>query len=563
MVHSKPQGRRSSQALPFMSIALLVMMLLSACGNPQTQSQASVNKTALDKAIAHAQSIGIPAALLSPVIAQEKKVSSTHEPISLFSSQPSTDYYSNLAKNYQTLTVQVQGLVYQETQQLGLQASTNVKTFSMILSQRQTQGFVEADNFTKTLSQVQTNMNTAKNPGQFLQISQTSAQATESLNLLGTANDDLTRLKNLIKTMQASKLDTSSLDQQVTEDLTQFRQALKPNDFNQIISHLNAQTQTANAISTQAIPYLGQQQLDQFQTSIDSLKSYGGSVTEYQQQHDADKKLLDNGDLVHFSTQMTKDTDGIQLPLLSKEATHDVDKLMTDTTNWGHAHPYSDSWNGQTYDTAYDYWNGTVFDLQDTLLPAATTIDDYQNIIDSTKQQTLLFNAETADAGDNTPADQAHQSDLNLMKELGVTSGKVIVTSTYNGALRVYDNGKLVREIPVVSGMPEKPTPPGFTTITNRQSPAVFNSFTTDKTSPFYYPATPIHYAMMYHFGEYYYHDSWWRADDDYGPGKQYPHYAPAASNEGTHGCINMSLDETAWLWNFTDTNDTVYSIVY
>jgi hypothetical protein len=115
----------------------------------------------------------------------------------------------------------------------------------------------------------------------------------------------------------------------------------------------------------------------------------------------------------------------------------------------------------------------------------------------------------------------------------------------------------------VVTGMPAKPTPPGFTTITNRQSPAVFTSFDQDPSSPFYYPATPIHYAMMYHVGQYYYHDSWWRAANDYGPGTQYPHYAPAAFNSGTHGCINMSLTEAAWLWNFTNTTDTVYSIVY
>ena len=562
MVHSKPQGRRSRKALLFLSVALLVTMLLSACGSPQTQSKASVNKAALDTAIAHAQNIGIPGALLSPIIAQEKKVSSTHEPISLFSSQPSTDYYSNLAENYQTLTVQVQGLVYQETQQLGQQASNNVKTFSTILSQRQTQGFVEASNFTNTLTQVQANMNKAKNPGQFLQISQASAQATKSLNLLGTANDDLTRLQTLIKTMQNSKLDTSSLDQQVTEDLSQIRQAAKPSDFDQVISHLNAQTETANAMSTQAIPYLGQEQLAQFQTSIDSLKSYGSSVTQYQQQHDADAKLLNDGNFVQFSTQMTKNMDSIQLPLLSTEANHNVSQLMTDLKDWGHAHPYNDAWNGQSYDTAYDYWNGTLYDLQ-TELTTAQTVDDYQSIIDSAQQQKLLFTAETTDAVDTTPADQVHQSDLTLMKELNVTSGKVIVTSTYNGALRVYDNGKLVHSMLVVSGMPEKPTPPGFTTITNRQSPAVFNSFDQNKNSPFYYPATPIHYAMMYHVGQYYYHDSWWRADNDYGPGTQYPHYAPAASNEGTHGCINMSLAETAWLWDFTNTSDPVYSIVY
>jgi L,D-transpeptidase catalytic domain len=562
MLHNKTPRRRGQKTLPLLCVGLLVMMLVSACGSPQTQNQASINKGTLDKAIAHAQSIGIPATLLSPIIAQENKVQNTQEPISFFSSQPATDYYTNLAKNYKTLTVQVQGLIYQETQQLGTQAAANVKEFSSLLSQRQSQGFVEAKNFTPTLTTVQASMNTAKNPSQFLQISQASTQATESLNMLGTANDDLARLKTMIQTMQTSKLDTSSLNQQVAEDVEQFRVATKPGDFDKIIGQLNAQTQTANVMSTQAIPYLGAEQLSQFQASINSLRGYGGTVTSYQTMHDSDKQLLDAGNFVQFSTQITKDMNAIQLPLLSTEANQNVTQLMTEAKNWGHAHPYNDSYDGQTYDTAYDYWNGTVYDLQTDLSTASTT-DDYQSIIASTAQQKQLFEAETLDAGDSTPADQPHQADIQLMKELGVMTGKVIVTSTYNGALRVYDNGKLVHSMLVVSGMPVKPTPPGFTTITNRQAPATFTSFETDKNSPFYYPATPIHYAMMYHDGQYYYHDSWWRASDDYGPGKQFPHYAPAAFNSGTHGCINMSLDEAAWLWNFTQTDATVYSIVY
>lgn len=562
MVQNKIPRRRRRKTLLLLSVALLVLVLVSACGSPQTQNQAAVNKGKLDKAIANAQSIGVPATRLNPIIAQENKVQNTQAPVSLFSNQPATDYYTNLAKNYQTLTVQVQGLVYQETQQMGTQAATDMKQFSTLLSQRQSQGFIEAKNFTPILTTVQANMNVAKNPAQFATISQQSTQATESLEMLGTANDDLTRLQTLIQTMKTSKLDTSSLNQQVTEDIQQFRVATKPSDFDKIIGQLNAQTLTANVMSTQAIPYLGAEQLSQFQTSINALRSYGGNATSYQTMHDSDKKLLDAGNFTQFSTQISKDMNEIQVPLLSTEANQKVTQLMTDSKNWGHAHQYNDSWDGQTYDTAYDYWNGTVYDLQ-TALSSAATADDYQTIISTANQQRQLFEAETADATDTTPADQVHQSDLQLMKQLGVTSGKVIVTSTYNGALRVYDNGKLVHSTLVVSGMPEKPTPPGFTTITNRQSPATFTSFDQNKNSPFYYPATKINYAMMYHVGEYYYHDSWWRTSDDYGPGKQYPHYAPAAFNSGTHGCINMPLDQAAWLWNFTQTNDTVYSIVY
>lgn len=567
MVHYQSRRQRSYKVLSLMSVTILLLMILSACGSPQGQSNASTDKAALDKAITHAQSVGVPDTLLHPIENQEHKISSTNEPVSLFSNQSATDYYSNLAKNYQILTVQVRGLEYQTTQQYGHQASVDLKDFSSILSQRQTQGFVEVNNFTGTLTQVQNEMNQAQQPRQFIQVSQESQKATEALRLLGAANDQLSSFQAIVKTLKSSNLDTTALDNQEAEDIQQFRKATTPDDFRQIIKDLNAQSQTANTISTQAVPYVGQFKLGQFQASIDKVKSYGGNAEPYQKQYDSDKALLDSGNFVKFSTQLDQNMADIQVPLLQLQATYDVNQLMNDTKNWGHAHQYHDDFNGQSYDTAYDYWNGTVYDLN-TELSYAQTADDFQAIIDSAKNQRTLFNGMKTDAGDTTPYNAPHQSDLTLMKEFNAMKGKVIVTSLYNGALRVYQDGKLVHSTLVVSGMPDKPSPPGVTTVTNRQSPATFKAFDQNKNSPFYYPDTKINYAMMYHTGEYYYHDSWWRAPDDYGPGKQFPHYAPAAFNSGTHGCINMSLDQAAWLWKFTtptDPNgaDTVTSIVY
>ncbi|GCE22749.1 hypothetical protein [Dictyobacter kobayashii] len=333
MVHYQPR-RRSHQVLSLMSVTLLLLVMLSACGDPQVQSNASTDKAALDKAIAHAQSVGVPDTLLHPILNQENKINNTNEPVTLFSTQPATDYYSNLARNYQTLTVQVRGLESQATQQYGHQASIDLKDFSSILSQRQTQGFVEAQNFTNTLTQVQNEMNQAQLPKQFIQVSQKSQQATQALRLLGTANDELTSFQALIKTLKSSNLDTTALDQQETEDVQQFRQATTPADFNQIIKNLNAQSQTANTISTQAVPYVGQFKLGQFQASIDKVKSYGGNADQYQKQYDADKALLDSGNFVKFSAQLEQNMSDIRVPLLQLQATHDVNQLMDDTKNW-------------------------------------------------------------------------------------------------------------------------------------------------------------------------------------------------------------------------------------
>lgn len=393
-------------------------------------------------------------------------------------------------------------------------------------------------------------------------ISQEPTQAKESLRLLDTANNDLISLQALITTMKDSHLDTTAFEQQSNMDIQDLRQASTSDDINTIINHLNAQIISAQANSTQAIPYVGRANLRQFQDSIDAFQHYGGNSGPYQQMHDADMSLLANGNYMKFTVQIDADMKSLQLPLAKLQATHDFNQLMNETKSWGHAHQYHDIWNGNNYDEAYEYWNGTLYDIQHELL-STPTIDDYKSILSEVQLQTLLFRAQKANYDDHTPVTQVHQSDLNLMKHFNVSTAKVIVTSLIIDEVHVYQDGKLIRAIPVVTGAPEKPTPPGFTQIFKRVSPTTFTSFDQDIGSPFYYPATHINYAMEYHVGEYYYHDSWWRAADDYGLGKKFPHYAPAANNMGTHGCINMSLNNAQWLWDFTSGSQPVYSIVY
>ncbi|HLG75776.1 MAG TPA: L,D-transpeptidase, partial [Ktedonobacteraceae bacterium] len=71
------------------------------------------------------------------------------------------------------------------------------------------------------------------------------------------------------------------------------------------------------------------------------------------------------------------------------------------------------------------------------------------------------------------------------------------------------------------------------------------------KGSAFWYPDTKINYAMEYHSGGYFFHDSWWRAN--YGPGTNFPHYDTGGdesfAGNGSHGCINMAESDIAWLY--------------
>ncbi len=117
MTHVPCSHWRINRGIIITCIVMLGTLLLSACGgNSQTQQQADSSKAMLDRVIAHAQNIGVPATVLTPIIQQETQLSNTNAPITLFNGQ--TDYYANVTQRYQVLTVQVQGLETQITQQL-------------------------------------------------------------------------------------------------------------------------------------------------------------------------------------------------------------------------------------------------------------------------------------------------------------------------------------------------------------------------------------------------------------------------------------------------------------
>jgi len=90
--------RHAKRGILPVSIFLVIMLLLSACGaDPQTQQQANNSKTDLDRLISQAQSIGVPGTMLKPIIQQEAALTHSSAPLTIFSGQPATDYYNNLA----------------------------------------------------------------------------------------------------------------------------------------------------------------------------------------------------------------------------------------------------------------------------------------------------------------------------------------------------------------------------------------------------------------------------------------------------------------------------------
>jgi hypothetical protein len=539
--------------------AMLVMLSLSACGgDPQAQQQASQNKSAFDNEIAHAQSIGIPASMLTPITNQATQLNATNAPVALFNDQSITGYNSNLAARYQMLTLETRGLEAQATQQLDYQSSQDLQTLATALAVRQGQKFIEAKTFANQLTDDQAQLAKAQLPKDYIQISSEAKSSTLALHLMEPAYNDLTSLQQVIKQLQASHLDTTALNLQAQGDLQTFRGATGPGDFSQLIDQINTQIQETTVYSIQAIPFVGAVKVKQFSDDINQLKTWGVNTAAYQPRLTADQQALTNAkDISGFlkvSAQIDRDMASIQFPLAQGQANYLLKQFHQEVTNWGNAHQYHDSYDGGVYNLDYEYDLQGIGNDADAAAQSAQTLDDYSSVIDLLNSDFLHLRALEADYHDKTAWDHPHATDISLMQHYGVsgsTGGQVLVVSLIEQTVRYYNNGKLVRSFQVVTGQYLKPSVPGFWSIFVREHPTEFKS-SEPPGSAFWYPPTPIQYAMEYHSGGYFFHDSWWRGI--YGQGMNFPHSDPSGTTSfngnGSHGCINMNPNDVAWLYS-------------
>jgi L,D-transpeptidase catalytic domain len=538
--------------------ALMVMLFLSACGgDPQAQQQASQNKNAFDNEIAHAQSIGIPASMLTPITSQAAQLGATNAPVDLFNDQSITSYNSNLAQRYQMLTLETKGLETQATQQLDYQASQDLQTLATALAVREGQRYVEARTFANQLTDYQAQLARAQFPKDYIQISQEARSSTLALHLMEPAYNDLTSLQQVIKQLQNSHLDTTALNLQAQGDLLAFRAATGPGDFSQLIDQINTQLQETTVYSIQALPYVGAAKIKQFSDEINQLKTYGVSTSTFEPRLAADQQALANArninDFLKVSAQIDSDTASIQFPLIQGQANYLLKQFHHEVTSWGNTHQYHDNYDGGVYNLDYEYDMQGIGSDADAAVQSAQTLDDYRSAIDLLNSDFMHLRAMEADFHDGTLWYHQHATDVSLMKHYGVygpTSGQVLVVSLIEQVVRFYNNGKLVRAFQIVTGQYLKPSPPGYWSIFVREHPTEFKS-TEPPGSAFWYPPTPIQYAMEYHSGGYFFHDSWWRGI--YGPGTNFPHWDPSGTTtfngNGSHGCINMNPNDVAWLY--------------
>lgn len=310
----------------------------------------------------------------------------------------------------------------------------------------------------------------------------------------------------------------------------------------------------------------GTAQLQTFQQWIALMQQYGGNVDNYQQQYTGDQQALNaatsDGAFQSALKALNGHVAAIKLPALKTEASSLQAQLRQAANDWNSQHTYYDNYDGVTYHLGYEYQDVVNYPAQG-LLDSSATIADYQYIIEQLHIWLNNFQAYKTNFSDKTPYNQVHATDTQLMQKYGEMSGKVIVVSLSEQAMRVYQDGKLVNAFLVVTGMPDHPSLPGSWWVETRQTNIKFTSGKQPGQDG-YYPPTPIPYAMQYHSGGYYLHESWWRTR--YGPYKQFPHATDPGgtsfSERGSHGCVNMSHEDILWLYNFSQV-DTTQIIIY
>ena len=318
---------------------------------------------------------------------------------------------------------------------------------------------------------------------------------------------------------------------------------------------------TPTALPTPAVdPTLqnqGTTELQTFQQWITLMQKYNGNTATFQQQYTSDQEALQNAKTstaynAALST-LKNQVQAIQIPAMKTEGQSLQQQLQQGVASFGQKHQYHDAYDNNTYPLGFEYGSSGMGSWLHDELSSARTVSDYQQAIEDANMWLTNFQAMASNSSDKTPYNQVHNSDLQLLQHYGMMNKKVIVISLEEQAMRVYQNGKLVKAFLVTTGRPDRPSLPGTWWVEGKQSPTVFKA-NVPQSSPYWYPDTPINYAVQYHSNGYFIHDSWWRAD--YGPGTQFPHQDASGdiySAQGSHGCINMAKDDAAWVYGFVE----------
>jgi hypothetical protein len=542
-----------------------MMLLITACGgSPQSQAQLNQSKAVLDQTLQRARSIGIPVSALQAIIKQEQQLSNTGTPFTLFNDQPVTNYNTKLANNYQQLEIQAEAIVSSVSAQYDIQAQQDLQFFQSSLSTLQQRRVGNTQAFTAQYNQDSSLLAVAQYPKDYAAISNDAQKAIDALALSSTTLKQLNTFNTTINQMKAAQLDVTAMQTQYQNDLATFNIVTTSIEFQNLGTILNAQYQEAVVSSMQALPFVSTAKLGEFKTQLALLKTYGMDASPYQPLYDADKAAMKKASTITaflgISQKIDADMASMHDDLVQGASHYLITELDHEANTWGQAHAYHDKFDGNNYIYTAGYTLPGIGFWLNRELGWAWQPSDYQAVVDEENNEFFDLHMLEQDYSDKTPYNKVHETDLEMMQHYpSLQHGTVLMISQVEQAMRVYQDGKLVRAFYVTTGRVERPALPGVWTVQDRKSPDEFKS-TDPPGSPFWYPPTPIQYAILYHWGGFFVHDAWWRVN--FGPGTQFPHYDVGGdesfAGNGSHGCVNMQSNDAAWVYANTDWNTQI-----
>ena len=124
-----------------------------------------------------------------------------------------------------------------------------------------------------------------------------------------------------------------------------------------------------------------------------------------------------------------------------------------------------------------------------------------------------------------------------------VPAGHVVTLALAAQEMVFYEDGCVVSATPATTGRPELRTPTGHFAIFAKYSPFVFHS-PWPPGSPFWYPTSPVSFAMEFAGGGFFIHDAPWEPDSQLGPGSE-------NGMGASHGCVHIPLAVMSWLYSW------------
>ena len=124
----------------------------------------------------------------------------------------------------------------------------------------------------------------------------------------------------------------------------------------------------------------------------------------------------------------------------------------------------------------------------------------------------------------------------------GIATPRWIEIDLYEQTLAVYDNNQLVFATLVATGVEPYWTQPGvFSIYEKKPVETMSGSFEADRSDYYYLESVPW---TMYFDGKRALHGAYWHSNFGY---------------QMSHGCVNMSLGDSHWLYNWAHNGDVVY----